>query len=181
MDTIIKDLMIPIDEYVTIGTEATLYDCFRALEDDRAAKAKGHAHRDALVLGEDGEVLGKLTMADVYMALEPGYKSILESSNEASVLTPEYMANLFREYDLWTEPLGDLCTKAAGMKVGDVMHEPDAPEYVEASGKLDTILHLYVLGVHQPLLVREGGKVVGALRYGDVFDTIKEAILACRA
>ena len=180
MDFIIKDLMIPIDEYVTIGAEATLSDCFRALEDDREAKAKGHSHRDALVLDENGEVSGKLTMADVYQALEPGYKSILESENEGSVLTPEYMANLFKEYNLWSEPLGTLCSKAAGMKVGDVMHEVDESEYVQASEKLDTILHLYVLGAHQPLLVRDGDKVVGALRYGDVFDTIKDAILACR-
>lgn len=179
MDTKIKDLMIPISEYVSVGMEDTLYDCFKALEEDKAAKAMGHSHRDVLVFDAEGDVQGKVTMIDIYLALEPGYKSLMDSMDEGSVLTPEYMAGMFRDYDLWTQPLSDLCSKAARLKVKDIMHEPHESEFVEAGDRLDKALNMYVLGVHQPLLVREGGKIVGALRFGDVFSKIKESVLAC--
>ncbi|WP_461210575.1 CBS domain-containing protein [Desulfocurvus sp. DL9XJH121] len=179
MDITIKDLMIPIGEYVSVGIEDTLLDCFLALEEDKKTRGQAHSHRDVLVFGPDGGVRGKVTMTDIYLALEPGYKSILESMDQRSVLTPDYMAAMFREYDLWSAPLADLCRKASGLKVADIMHEPAETEFVDAGAGLDKALHLYVMGAHQPLLVREGGKVVGALRFGDVFSRIKALVLAC--
>lgn len=181
MDTTkIKDLMIPIAEYVSVGMEDTLYECFKALEEDRAAKAKGHSHRDVLVFDANGDVQGKVTMIDIYLALEPGYKRIMESMDDTSVLTPEYMASMFKDYGLWSQPLDDLCIKAAPLKIKDIMHEPHETEFVNADDRLDKALDMYVLGVHQPLLVREGDKIVGALRFGDVFCKIKESVLACK-
>lgn len=180
MDITIKDLMIPIGEYVSVGVEDTLFDCMLALEKDKAARNGSHSHRDVLVIGGGGDVLGTVTMTDIFLALEPGYKSILESLDDRSVLTPEYMAGIFKDYDLWTEPLAALCGKAAALKAGDVMHEPAPGEIVDAAAPLDKTLHLFILGAHQPLLVREGGRITGVLRVGDVFAEIKKRILACR-
>ena len=179
MDIKIKELMIPIAEYVSVGTEDTLFDCFTALDKDKADKARGHSHRDVLVFDAQGDVQGKITMADVYLALEPGYKSILESMGEGSVLTPEYMAGMFKDYNLWSNPLDSLCARAAGLKAKDIMHEPVEAEFVDIDDDLDKALHLYIMEAHQPLLVRKGDKVVGALRFGDVFSKIKEFVLAC--
>ncbi|MBU1003374.1 MAG: transcriptional regulator [Proteobacteria bacterium] len=179
MTVTIKELMIPIDEYVAVGTENTLFEYFQTLEQDRVTKEKGHSHRDALVFDEDGSVMGKITMIDIFLALEPGYKSILDSLTPDSVLTPEYMAKLFKSYNIWNEPLQDLCRKTSNLRIKDIMHVPEENEYVETHQPLTEAFNRYVMGIHQPLLVREAGRVVGVLRYGDVFNTIKELTLAC--
>ncbi|BBD08012.1 hypothetical protein [Desulfovibrio ferrophilus] len=179
MTVLIKELMIPITEYVSVGLENSLYDYFKILDDDKVTKDKGHSHRDALVFDDNGTIMGKVTMMDVFLALEPGYKSLLDSLSPGSILTPEYMANQFKENDIWGEPLDNYCQKAAMLKIKDIMHEPKEDEYVEADRSIGSALNRYVAGIHQPLLVREGGKVVGVLRYGDVFGKIKELTLAC--
>lgn len=181
MDMRIKDLMIPISEYVTVGIEDTLYECFKALEDDKIAKGGNtHAHRDALVFNVEGDVVGKVTMQDIFLALEPGYKSLKESLSDSSVLTPEYLAQVYKDFDLWTEPLKNICPRAAALKVDDMMHAPEEAEFVGENDPLGLALHRYVMNVHQPLLVRgEGGKITGVLRFGDVFKQIKNMTLAC--
>lgn len=180
METTIKELMIPIEEYVTVREEHTLYEYFQALEAARAAKAAAHCHRDALVMGPDGQVAGKVTIYDVFLALEPGYKSILESLSSTSVLTPGYLAGIYKDFDLWAKPLPTLCQRAARLTVGDIMHRPEAAEFVEETDPVDVGLHRYVMGVHQPLLVRgPGGRVSGVLRFGDVFKRVKDMTLAC--
>lgn len=179
MTATIRDIMIPIDEYVSVGLEDSLYDYFKTLADDMAAKERGHSHRDALVFGKDGEILGLVAMKDVFMALEPGFKSLLDSLSPGSVLTPEYLAKQFRNIDIWGEPLRNHCQKAATLKVKEMMHVPRDMEYLEADKPLSEALNRYVAGVHQPLLVRDKGKVVGVVRYGDVFARIMDMTLAC--
>lgn len=174
----VKDFMIPIEEYVSIDEEATLLDYFQALEKNKAEKGLKHSHRDVIVL-KDGELIGKVTIADVYMALEPAYKSILDLNGETSVLTASYMANLFKQYDMWSSTLEDMCKRGAGKKIKDFMHAPEEAEFIEADSKLGAAMHAYVMGVHQPLLVREEGKVIGILRYADVFEKIRELTLTC--
>lgn len=179
MTATIREIMIPIGEYVSVGLEDSLYDYFNTLNEDRARKERGHSHRDALVYGEDGEILGLVAMKDVFMALEPGFKSLLESLSPGSVLTPEYLAKQFRNIDIWEEPLKNHCQKAAKIKVREMMHVPLELEFLEADKPLSETLNRYVAGVHQPLLVRDQGKIVGVVRYGDVFAKIMEMTLAC--
>lgn len=180
MEMTIKELMIPVAEYVTVRTGDTLAQYFQALEADNAAKGGAHSHRDALVMDAQGQVAGKVTMHDVFLALEPGYKSILDSLSETSVLTPAYLAGIYKDFDLWAKPLPNLCQRAAQLTVGEIMHVPEQAEFVDEDATVDVGLHRYVMGVHQPLLVRgAGGRVTGVLRFGDVFKRIKDLTLAC--
>lgn len=174
----IRDFMVPIEDYVSINGEDTLADYFHALEEDRANKQSGESHRDAIVM-ENGELIGKVTIGDIYMALEPAYKSITEMNGQTSVLTAEYIAKVYKQHDLWSDPLEDLCKANAKLKVKNFMHRPKESEFIEADQSLDKAMHSYVMGVHQPLLVRDNGKVVGVLRYADVFEAIRELALAC--
>jgi len=179
MSDAIMEIMIPIGEYVSVGLDDSLYDYFKTLEADRTAKEKGHSHRDALVFGDSGEVLGVVTMKDVFLALEPGYKSLIDSLSPGSVLTPEYLAKQFKEINIWGEPLKNHCQKAASLKIRDIMHVPEDSEVLEAAKPMSEALNRYVAGIHQPLLVRDKGKIVGVLRYGDVFSRIMDMTLAC--
>ncbi|MFW6243664.1 MAG: hypothetical protein ACOC15_00845 [Desulfovibrionales bacterium] len=176
----VKDLMIPVSEYVRVSAGDTLLDCFVALERDREEKGRtGRAHKDALVFDTSGAYQGNVTMVDVFMALEPTYKRIVDSSVRHQTLTGGYVSKLFKDYELWSEPFKDLCSRSAGLKVEEVMHRPGEEEYIDEDSSLDKALHKYVVGVRQPLIVRKGKEVTGVLRVGDMFEEIRKQILAC--
>ena len=52
-DILVKEIMIPISDYVTVTKDANLTEMLRAIEEKRAAD-QGHAHRDAIVVDEAG-------------------------------------------------------------------------------------------------------------------------------
>lgn len=176
----VKELMVPLAEYVRVGEDDTLHQCFQAMEEDRKRKGlSGHAHRDALVFGKDGKFLGKVTMLDVFMALEPTYKRLMGEGKAEASLTSDYVAKLYKDYDLWTEPLDNLCEQGAGLKVSDIMQTCDAKEFMDEGDDVGKALHKFVMGVHQPIIVRNGEDVTGVLRLGDVFEKVRELTLAC--
>lgn len=176
----VKELMIPVDQYVTVHKDATLFDVFLALDADLKVKGLGHAHRDVLVLDDNGELLGKITMIDIFQSLEPNYRRITDGKVEHEVLTSEYVASIFREFDLWSDSLPNLCTSGKESSVLEVMHTPLEGEFVSEDDDLERAIHRYMVGVHQPLLVRDNnGKVSGVLRFGDVFEKIRACMLGC--
>ncbi len=60
------------------------------------------------------------------------------------------------------------------------MHTPKALEYVDEEDSLEKALHVYVMGVHQPLIVRQGDHVTEILRFKDLYEVIREHMLACK-
>ena len=178
----IREVMVPVEEYVTVDESATLHDIFLTLEDDRKNKENlSHAYRDVLVFDAKGVFLGKVTMVDIFQSLEPNYQKFGTQETDHSTLTNSYVAKIFKEFDLWTESLDSLCEKSVDVKVKDLMHVPVEGEYVEADEELEKAIHRYIMGVHQPLLVRENGKLIGVLRFGDIFEIIKQCALDCKA
>ena len=95
------------------------------------------------------------------------------------VLTKDWVMKIVKDFNLWMEPLQDLCQRGAQLRVADVMHKPDKVEYIDEDETLEKALNQYVMGVHQPLIVRSGDKVTGILRFGDLFEIIRERLLAC--
>ena len=68
----VKDLMVLLDEYVTVSRDATLYDAIVSMENaQKKIDPSKHKHRAILVLDHDGNVIGKVTMFDILTALEP--------------------------------------------------------------------------------------------------------------
>jgi CBS domain-containing protein len=62
--------MIPIANYVTVKREHNLTDILLAIEQKRQVENR-HAHRDAIVVDEEGRFVGKVTMLDIFRSLEP--------------------------------------------------------------------------------------------------------------
>lgn len=178
MSTVVKEVMIPISEYVTVKEDATMLDVFLALNDRKDAGEK--FHRDVLVEGEDGEIVGKVTMMDIFMALEPNYKRMFENKS-SDTLTGELVAKLYKEYGFWAEPLQSLCEKGVQYTVADIMHEPEEAEYVQADDPVGQAVHRYVIGVHQPLLVKNGEGLVGVVRFEELYEEVKTRMLSCGA
>jgi len=176
IDISAKDVMIPISSYVTVKKTDTLLHVLQALDDARKTE-KDHAHRDAIVVDEDGGFVGKVTMLDIFKALEPNYRKVEKSSMGA--LTKLFVDKAVKDFNLWMEPIKDVCTRGAHKSVGDVMHVPGDADFISEEDSVELALHKYVMGVHQPLIVKQGGSVTGILRFGDVFEVTRKAMLSC--
>lgn len=69
--------MVPIEEYATVGEDATLIDAVMALEKAQLEfDQTRYRHRAILVLNENNHVIGKISQHDVIKALEPHYQKI---------------------------------------------------------------------------------------------------------
>ncbi len=181
MDKIqVKEIMIPILNYVTVQKENSLVEVLQSLEQTRKSE-KEHAHRDAIVVDANGDFIGKVTMIDVFRALEPNYAK-LEKQQAKGTLADGFVMKAARDFNLWLEPAQTICERGGRLKVSDVMHTPEKVEYIKETDTLNKALHLYVMGIHQPLIVKnQDGKVTGLLRFGDVFEAVRQRLLNCRA
>ena len=59
------------------------------------------------------------------------------------------------------------------------MHVPEDHEYVQEEDSCEKALHDYVMGVHEPLIVKKGDKVTGVLRFADLFEIVRKEMLSC--
>ena len=175
-DIHVKEVMIPIPNYVTVKKENSLIDVLQTLETGRTENE--HAHRDAIVVNDDGAIIGKVTMMDIFRALEPNYKKI-DKEQSKGFLSSKFIMKAVKDFNLWMEPMQDVTERGKKLKVADVMHIPEKVEYIEESDTLEKALNQYVMGVHQPIIVRNGEKVTGILRFGDVFEIIRKRLLSC--
>jgi len=169
--------MIPITDYVTVTTKNSLVDVMQALEMDRKTK-KDHAHRDVIVMDNTGNFIGKLTMVDIFRALEPTYKMLDPTPQSTGVLSREFVIDAIKRYNLWAEPMQNIVERGKSLTVGEIMHQPEIVEYIQENDTLEKALHQYVMDAHQPIIVKDGDKVVGLLRFGDLFEVVRNCFLS---
>ncbi|WP_320171903.1 CBS domain-containing protein [Maridesulfovibrio sp.] len=174
----VKELMIPAEEYCRVRKESTLQEAMLSLVKQGEENGLAHPHRDLLVEDADGNVVGKVTMLDIFRSMEPSYFK-MDHLGHPSVLAKDYVQKVYADFNLWSEPLKTLCLKCAGMKVEELMHTPAKSEMVSEDDSIDKALHAFVLGLHQPILVHCDGRITGVLRLGDIFESVRKAILAC--
>ena len=179
--TRVKDLMVPISQYATVSEDATLYEAFMALEKvQQEFDPTKYLPRAILVLSKNGQVVGKLTQMRVLRCLEPKYAEIGDTEAlSRSGFSPEFLRSMLERYGLWSQPLSDLCGKAARLKVKDLITVPTETKYVDEDTSLSEAVHQLILGSEQSLLVKKGAEVVGILRVADIFKEASEATKAC--
>jgi len=188
METIkVKDLMVPLSDYVCVSEDATLYDAVIALEEAREkcvvekTDTARYGHRAVLICDKDNRVIGKLSHLDVLRSLEPKYSRIGDLKKVSGFgLSAEFMRSMMQEYDLWKAPLEDLCRKAADVKVGSIVDSPLEGEVIDQEASLNQAVHQLIVGRHQSLLVAAKGNVIGILRLTDVFQEVGSSIKACK-
>ena len=174
----VKEIMIPISNYVTVQKEASRVEVLRSLEQARRSDNE-HAHRDAVVVDENGVFIGKVTMIDIFRTLEPNYKKV-EQQRKKGMLTAEFVMKAAKDFNLWMEPTQTICERGSRLKVADVMHIPEKIEYIKETATLEKALHLHVMGIHQPLIVKnKDSQVTGILRFGDIFEVVRQRLLSC--
>lgn len=178
----VKDLMVPLGQYVCVSEETTLAEAVMALEEGQAKfEGRGHPHRAVLVCDKDGKVIGKVGLLDVLRSLEPRYSELGDLKKVSSFgLSAEFMKSTMDRYELWKAPLDDLCRKAARVKLGSIVAAPLEGEYIDQDATLDKGVHQLIMGHHQSLLVTSGRQIVGILRLTDVFTEVSDRIKACK-
>jgi len=167
----VKDLMTPVGEYRTVGVGAIFGEVAAALADS--------GHRDVIVVDGDGNLAGVLTMIDIMLALEPNYKKLGKKDLGSDTLSNRYVADVFKEFDLWSDTLNKVCQHGYSTKVAEAMYVPGEAEYLDEDDALEHAIHRFIIGTHQPLIVRRDGVITGVLRLSDVFGEITKRMLAC--
>jgi len=177
----VKDLMVPLAEYATVLLEATLYEAVLALEKAQTALAPSqHKHRAILILAQSKKVLGKITMKDILIALEPNYGN-LEGMGvlSRSGYSPDLIKDMLEDNALWIEPMQFICERATQVKVSDFVKPSEKGEHIDENATLDEAVHQLVMYPYISLLVTRADEVVGILRLSDVFAKISDKIKTC--
>jgi CBS domain-containing protein len=170
--------MVPISEYATVPEEATLFESVLALEKAQETfQQSRYSHRAVLILDKNKRVIGKLSQMDFLCALEPRdanldqirkFKQFGFTRKAVALQQEEYLKN--------SPPILDVYSKAAKLKVTDLMQRPTEGEYVDENTSLDMALHQLTTGSNLSLLVTRNADIVGVLRLADVFAAVFHAM-----
>jgi CBS domain-containing protein len=174
----VKELMVALNEYATVPKEATLREAVLALEKAQMTlDPSQHKHRAILVLDESGNVVSKITIKDILVALEPNYGK-MEGVDvlERSGYSPDLIRSMLEDHALWTEPLQFFRERATQLKVSDFIRAPSEGEYIDENATLGEATQQLVVYPYHSLLVTSGDEVVGILRLSDVFTKICDII-----
>lgn len=178
---LVKDVMVPLADYATVSEDANMFDAVLALEKAQSEFDQTRdRHRAILVYGNTGKIVGKISQLDLLKALEPKYEQI-DADNKLSRFgySMDYFKSIFKQHNLWSKPLNDICSKAATIKVKSFMYTPTEGEFVNADTGLNEAVHQLIMGCHHSLLVTDHDNIVGILRLTDVFKRVTDAMKTC--
>ena len=117
---------------------------------------------------------------DVLRALEPKYEDIGDPGKLSRAgFSQEFLKDMLEKFNLWQDPLTDICRKAAKINVKKFMYTPSKEEFVDEGASLNEAIHRLIMGHHQSLLVTKGKEIAGILRLTDVFMEIGERVKSC--
>ena len=180
-NTTIRDLMIPVSEYPTISEDATLAEAQVALEkaQDKQNKTR-HRYQTVLVLNDASQIVGKISLMDVLVGIEPKYKRFGDMALLSRFGYPAgFYDYILQNIDLLQKPLDDLCRKAASLKVKDIMSEHQINTQIDEGGTINQAIHQLVISNQHSLLVTRDKEIVGVLRLVDVAEEIGDYMKAC--
>ncbi|MFH2002429.1 MAG: CBS domain-containing protein [Planctomycetota bacterium] len=174
---LVKNLMVPLTDYTVVPQTASLREAVIALEKIQDKPYGNYPHQAVLVKNEAGDIVGKISKWDVIRSLEPKYKEIGEFNSLSRFgFSVEFIKNMQSTYNLWQHEGDSLSELTANICVKDVMYTPNEGEYVSENSTLKVALHLLAVGKHHSLIVLKDKKVVGVLRFVDVFNEIAKWI-----
>lgn len=164
----VSDIMVPIYDYPTASSEATLRNALRVLaelwypQDNRPRSG-----RNRIIIIEDNQPAGTFGVSELLEAIEPQYSkgfTFVGMKIPSALSFPIFWEGLFTER----------CQEVANRKVGDYMTpfeffvDMDAPllraSYTMAKNKTDSVA------------VRNNGHLVGIVRSYDIFREISDLV-----
>lgn len=169
---LVKNLMVPLEEYAVVTEKTTLLDAILELDKAILKLPPGRQkHRAVLVVNTDGKVIGKIGHLAFLKALEPGY-NVLSDLDAPSLIgiSADVVESMMRNYNLFQDDITDICRRASVLKVTDVMHP--VSESIDENATLAEGAHKIIIYQSMSLLVTRKGKVVGVLRISDLFEEL---------
>jgi len=169
----LMDIMIPLKDYAVVSQDATIKEALKIMkESSERLSPEKFRHQGILVKDAEGNIVGKLTQADILRGIIPDYKDI-----GGSTLSPIMQTEMgdMMSYISDKTFLGR-CKAQKEKKVRDFM--TTVALSVDVNKGLGHALHIMRTSGHSGLLVTgEGKKPVGMLRLTDIYQFVKEAIL----
>ncbi len=162
-ESLVRDLMIPLDVYTTLGSDATVADAVEALRNSVTRHPVGDSvmetsHSSVLVQGANGQILGLLVISDLLEAIMPQYLSAPKPSTADSIqYSPMFWAGMFTNE----------VRKLAKYPIGELM-SPTPPK-VRADSSLLEAAYLLIKYDERRLIVYQDDQVVGVIREQDLF------------
>lgn len=178
MEASVKDFMVPIAKFPRISDTATFSGAVMALERANEEFLSGkREQRILLVTDSENKVVGKLSPLDVIRGLEPNYEKLVDEQSSVYVGNFDYVIQPMKDQAmLWAKPLDDLCVTAKDVLVRDFIQAPKAHQVIEQDATLNNAFHRFVMFKHDSLFVMDGKKLVGLLRFSDVYREIGRKI-----
>jgi CBS domain-containing protein len=169
---LVKDLMVPLDEYPLVKKHDTLLDVIRALDEGQKRLPPGRQpYRAVLVADEHGKVVGKIGQLAFLTALEPKYSLLGDLGKlDTTGLSPELVNLLMEHHRFFEDSLPDLCRRGSAVRAEDTMHP--LAESVDENASLSDAIHKIVMWQQLSLLVTRGDDAVGLIRLSDLYDEV---------
>jgi len=169
----VKDLMIPIEDYAVISEDATIGDALRVMSEmSEKLSQKQYKHQAIQVQDAKGNIVGRLTQADILKGLEPKYKDI--SGSYISPFMKEKVTDMMAM--LPDKTFIQRCKAQRHKRVREFMTTVSFS--IDENETISHALHIMLISNHRSLLVtREGKEPVGVLRLTDVYLLVRDALL----
>ncbi len=179
----VRELMVPITDYATIHADATIGEAILALENENKRHGdRPYRHHSLVVIDSNRHAVGRLSQIDIMHALEPRYGELGDPRwIGQSVFSRSALIALRETFQLWEQPLTEICRTMGNIHVRDFMQIPTEGEFVEDTDTMNVAVHRIVMGRHHSLLVVCQREIVGVLRSTDLFNTFFEMLAACEA
>lgn len=176
----VMDLMVPVEKFPRISEKSSLYEALSALESAQEAFLAGKAEqRILLVENAKGEIVGKISPIDLVRGLENNYTRVNFEQTMTNMGFKYIADSMLKEYNLWESPFKDLCRKAGSVHIKDFVNIPSDAQMVKAEDGLAKCFHLFIMNRHDTLFVFKDKKLVGMLRFSDVYRKVSQTMKAC--
>lgn len=176
----VRELLTPVDRFPKISDTATFYEALQALEDAQEKYLSGKSgQRILLVEDAAGRVVGKISPVDLIRGLERKYDDVEVEKTITRFGVGYARKSMQDEYRLWQTPFTDLCRKAANIRIKDFIRITEEGQTVGIDDPLARAFDAFVMGRHDSLFVLEDKKIVGLLRFSDVYKKMAETMKAC--
>lgn len=170
--TIVRDLMVPLEEYSHVAAGTSLEDVIKTLAKSMTGPSADPSRprdRGTLVQAADGSVIGKLSLWDLLDGLRPNFEPPIDPYGKVE------------DHLLWSQWLRpDIAEKARSIRAEDLLKKPVKDETIEETAPLDLAVHRMVRARRLSLLVTRGDAIVGVLRLSDVFKAVNDMIAAAQ-
>lgn len=168
--TRVKEVMIPLAEYPVVASDATLLDAVVALEEAQQSLPAGRQPYRAVLVAEQGNnIIGKLGQWAFLMALEPKYFVHGDMGKLAKAgVDPALIDSMMEHYSFFQDSLPDLCSRAAGIRVRDIMRPVE--DSIDENESLSQAIHKVVMHRTLSILATRESEAVGLVRLSDLFE-----------